>query len=259
MLIAVGRRRRARQTGPRRPSVVFLFARRAGARGAHARAGARRDPRADGPDAGRGARPRRRRASARAASTDDPLGDDHHRPARREDSARRRVVAGDSDVNQAPVTGESLPVDKAPGDEVFAGTINGRGALDVRVTRLRRDTTLARIIHLVERAQAQRAPSQTLRRSLRARLHAGGHRARGRWSPSCRRSLFAPAAGSVWLYRALVLLVVSCPCALVISTPVSIVAALAGAARERRAHQGRRAPRARRRACGASRSTRPAR
>jgi Cd2+/Zn2+-exporting ATPase len=72
------------------------------------------------------------------------------------------VVAGQSEVNQAPVTGESLPVDKAPGDGVFAGTINGRGALDVRVTRLRRDTTLARIIHMVERAQAERAPSQTL-------------------------------------------------------------------------------------------------
>src|SRR3954451_21565342 len=72
------------------------------------------------------------------------------------------VVAGQSAVNQAPVTGESMPADKAPGDGVFAGTINGRGALDVRVTRLRRDTTLARIIHLVERAQAQRAPSQAL-------------------------------------------------------------------------------------------------
>jgi Cd2+/Zn2+-exporting ATPase len=71
------------------------------------------------------------------------------------------VVAGYSAVNQAPVTGESLPADKAPGDEVFAGTVNGRGALDVLVTRVRRDTTLARIIHLVERAQAQRAPSQT--------------------------------------------------------------------------------------------------
>ena len=72
------------------------------------------------------------------------------------------VVAGESAVNQAPVTGESLPSDKSPGDEVFAGTINGRGALDVRVTRLRRDSTLARVIHLVERAQAQRAPVQTL-------------------------------------------------------------------------------------------------
>ena len=72
-----------------------------------------------------------------------------------------RVAAGDSHVNQAPVTGESLPVLKQPGDEVFAGTINGRGALDVEVTRLRADSTVARIIHLVERAQAQRAPSQT--------------------------------------------------------------------------------------------------
>ena len=72
------------------------------------------------------------------------------------------VVAGMSAVNQATVTGESIPVDKGPGAEVFAGTINGRGALDVRVTRLQRDTTLARIIHLVERAQAQRAPVQTL-------------------------------------------------------------------------------------------------
>ena len=70
------------------------------------------------------------------------------------------VVAGLSAVNQAPVTGESLPVDKGPGDEVFAGTINGRGALDVRVTKHRRDATLARIIHLVEQAQAQRAPAQ---------------------------------------------------------------------------------------------------
>src|SRR5439155_17078781 len=72
------------------------------------------------------------------------------------------VVSGTSEVNQAPVTGESMPVEKLSGDRVFAGTINGRGALDIRVTRLRRDTTLARIIHLVERAQAQRAPSQTL-------------------------------------------------------------------------------------------------
>src|SRR6185369_15116232 len=72
------------------------------------------------------------------------------------------VVAGQSSVNQAPITGESLPIDKTAGDHVFAGTINGRGALDVRVTRLRGDTTLARIIHLVERAQAQRAPAQQL-------------------------------------------------------------------------------------------------
>ena len=139
------------------------------------------------------------------------------------------VVAGQSSVNQAPVTGESFPVDKAPGDEVFAGTINGRGALDVLVTRVRRDTTLARIIHLVEQAQAQRAPSQTLVDRF-ARVY----------TPSViglalllavAPPLVLGAAWHTWLYRGLVLLVVSCPCALVISTPVSIVAALAGAAR----------------------------
>ena len=71
------------------------------------------------------------------------------------------VAAGHSDVNEAPVTGESLPIDKAPGDEVYAGSINGRGALDMRVTRVGRDTRLARIIHLVEDAQTRRAPVQT--------------------------------------------------------------------------------------------------
>ena len=70
------------------------------------------------------------------------------------------VVSGTSPVNQAPITGESLPVEKSPGDDVFAGTINGYGALDIRVTHLRQDTTLARIIALVELAQSQRAPSQ---------------------------------------------------------------------------------------------------
>jgi Cd2+/Zn2+-exporting ATPase len=140
------------------------------------------------------------------------------------------VAAGESAVNQAPVTGESLPAEKGPGDAVFAGTINGRGALDVRVTRLRRDTTLARIIHLVERAQAQRAPSQSLVERFAAV-----------YTPAVLALAVAVAVvpplalhggWDVWLYRALVLLVVSCPCALVISTPVSIVAALAGAARK---------------------------
>jgi Zn2+/Cd2+-exporting ATPase len=140
------------------------------------------------------------------------------------------VVAGRSFVNQAPVTGESLPVDKTPGDEVFAGTINGRGALDVRVTHVRRDTTLARIIHLVERAQAQRAPAQALvERFARIYTPAVIVLAVG-------IALVPPLVSAVsWssaLYRALVLLVVSCPCALVISTPVSVVAALAGAARK---------------------------
>jgi Zn2+/Cd2+-exporting ATPase len=140
-----------------------------------------------------------------------------------------RVAAGESHVNQAPVTGESLPIDKCPGDDVFAGTINGRGALEVVVTRPRRDTTLARIIHLVERAQAQRAPSQAFVDRF------------ARWyTPAVLVLALAiasipPLAGAPagpWLYRALVLLVISCPCALVISTPVSIVSALAAAARK---------------------------
>ena len=140
------------------------------------------------------------------------------------------ITAGRSAINQAPVTGESLPVDKSPGDDVFAGSINGRGALDVRVTRVRQDTTLARIIHLVERAQAERAPFQTVIERF-ARVY----------TPAVIGLAVVVAAipplafGQSWhasLYRALVLLVVSCPCALVISTPVSIVAALAGAARK---------------------------
>ena len=139
------------------------------------------------------------------------------------------VVSGQSDVNQAPITGESLPVDKAPGGEVFAGTINGRGALDVRVTRLVRDTRLARIIHLVDVAQASRAPVQTF-----------VDRFAGLYTPAVLAvavavavvpSLAGVADPGAWVYRALVLLVISCPCALVISTPVSIVSALSAAAR----------------------------
>jgi Cd2+/Zn2+-exporting ATPase len=138
------------------------------------------------------------------------------------------VVSGRSDVNQSPITGESLPVDKGPGDDVFAGTINGHGALEVKVTRRRRDTTLARIIHLVETAQAQRAPSQQfIDRFARWYTPAVIVLAIGIATvPVMFGGLF-----SVWFYRALVLLVIACPCALVISTPVSIVSALAGAAR----------------------------
>lgn len=139
------------------------------------------------------------------------------------------ILAGASDVNQAPITGESMPVARTVGDEVFAGTINGQGALDVRVTHAVRDTTLARIVHLVEAAQAQRAPAQQFIDRF------------ARWyTPAVVLAALAvfvvPVAflgGSAadWAYRALVLLVVACPCALVISTPVSIVAALATAAR----------------------------
>lgn len=139
------------------------------------------------------------------------------------------VVAGGSDINQAPITGESLPVDKTSGDEVFAGTINGHGSLDVRAVRVGRDTTLGRVIHLVEAAQAQRAPAQTF-----------VDRFAGVYTPAVIGlailvAIVPPLAGwgdaGVWLYRALVLLVIACPCALVISTPVAYVSALAAGAR----------------------------
>lgn len=141
-----------------------------------------------------------------------------------------RVAAGQSHVNQAPVTGESLPVEKAAGDDVFAGTINGRGALEVEVTRLRRDSTLARIIHLVEQAQSQRAPSQTFVDRF-ARVYTPAVLVLAALIAFVPPVAFG-ASWAAWIYRSLVLLVISCPCALVISTPVSIVSALAAAARK---------------------------
>ena len=140
-----------------------------------------------------------------------------------------RVLTGTSDINQAPITGESLPVDKGPGAEVFAGTINGHGTLEIEVTRLVRDTTLARIIHLVEAAQAQRAPAQSFVDRFAAVYTPAVVAA------SVAVAVLPPMAGwgppSEWFYRALVLLVIACPCALVISTPVAVVSALAAAAR----------------------------
>ena len=141
-----------------------------------------------------------------------------------------RVVAGESHVNQAPLTGESLPVWKRTGDEVLAGTINGRGALEVEVARLRRDTTLARVIHLVERAQGQRAPTQAFVERF-AHYYTPAVIALAAGFAVVPPLLFAEPAGA-WFYRALVLLVIACPCALVISTPVAIVSALSGAARQ---------------------------
>ncbi len=140
-----------------------------------------------------------------------------------------RVAEGVSAVNQAPITGESLPVEKRPGDEVFAGTVNGNGALTVEVTCLASDNTLARIIQMVEEAQAQKAPSQRFVDRF-ARIY----------TPvvvigALLVAVVPPLAGLGtfvdWLYRALVLLVIACPCALVISTPVTIVSGIARAAR----------------------------
>jgi Cd2+/Zn2+-exporting ATPase len=139
------------------------------------------------------------------------------------------IVGGHSDVNEAPMTGESLPVDKHPGDEVYAGTINGRGSLELAVTRVGPDTRLARIIHLVEAAQSRRAPVQSFVDRF-AKIY----------TPTvivlavlvaAVPPLVAGADAETWFYRSLVLLVISCPCALVISTPVSIVSALSAAAR----------------------------
>jgi Zn2+/Cd2+-exporting ATPase len=138
------------------------------------------------------------------------------------------VTSGHSDVNEAPITGESLPVDKCPDDAVYAGSINGRGALEMRVMRVGRDTRLARVIHLVQDAQTRRAPVQTFVDRF-ARIYTPAVIALAlvvAIAPTV-----AGGEGSVWLYRALVLLVIACPCALVISTPVSFVAALSSAAR----------------------------
>jgi len=139
------------------------------------------------------------------------------------------VTAGNSAIDQAPVTGESIPVDKTIGDPVFAGTINQTAELEFRVTAAANNTTLARIIHAVEQAQSTRAPTQRFVDRFAAI-----------YTPSVFVFALAVAIGMPWimgwtwleaLYKALVLLVIACPCALVISTPVTVVSALASAAR----------------------------
>jgi len=139
------------------------------------------------------------------------------------------IVEGNSAINQAPITGESSPVDKAEGDAVFAGTINGHGVLEVRVTRSYRENTLSRIIYLVEEAQGRKAPSQRFVDRF-ARIYTptviGLAALIAIVPPLLFSAPFAP-----WFYKALTLLVISCPCALVISTPVAIVAAIGSASR----------------------------
>ena len=139
------------------------------------------------------------------------------------------VRGGASDVNQAPITGESMPVPKTPGSTVFAGTINGDGALEIESTKGAQDTTLARIVRMVADAQSRRAPSEQWVERF-ARIYTptvfASALAVMLIPPLTMGALWAP-----WVYRSLVLLVIGCPCALVISTPVTIVAALAAAAR----------------------------
>jgi Cd2+/Zn2+-exporting ATPase len=140
------------------------------------------------------------------------------------------VVSGISAIDQSPITGESIPEDKKVGDTVFAGTLNQSGFLEVKVTHTVNDTTVAKIIHLVEVAQESRAPSQQW-----------VDRFAEVYTPiviliAIAIALIPPLAFaqpfSVWFYRALVMLVIACPCALVISTPVSIISAIGAATRQ---------------------------
>lgn len=139
------------------------------------------------------------------------------------------IMAGSSAVQQAAITGESLPVEKERGDEVFAGTLNTYGALEIRVTKLVEDTAIAKIIHMVEEAQGKRAPLQSFVEKFAAVYTPVviGIAAVLVVVPP----LLLGQDWQIWLYRALTLLVVSCPCALVVSTPIAIVSAISNAAK----------------------------
>jgi Cd2+/Zn2+-exporting ATPase len=140
------------------------------------------------------------------------------------------IVSGESSIDQALITGESVPVPKGPGAKVYAGTINGEGSLVVRVSKPAQDTTLARIVRMVEGSASRRAASEQFVEAF------------SRWYTPAMfllallvmviPPLFAGADWGYWFYQGMVLLLISCPCALVISTPVTVVAALASAARQ---------------------------
>lgn len=139
------------------------------------------------------------------------------------------VVDGESSVNQAAITGESIPVDKGKGSFVYAGSINEHGSLSVKVTKLIEDTTISKIIHLVEEAQEKKAPTEAFIDKF-ARIY----------TPvvfilALLVIIIPPSFGfgtwEEWIYKGLMLLVIACPCALVISTPVAIVTALGNAAK----------------------------
>lgn len=140
------------------------------------------------------------------------------------------VISGSSTIDQAPITGESLPVEKTIGDKVFAGTINQAGSLEYTVTAAANNSTLARIIHAVEQAQGARAPTQRFVDQF-SKVYTPAVFVFA-LAVAVIPPLFMGTAWFDWIYRALVLLVVACPCALVISTPVTIVSGLAAAARK---------------------------
>lgn len=140
------------------------------------------------------------------------------------------VTSGKSNVNQAPITGESMPVSKNVGDHVFAGSINEQGSFEFKVTTAPNDTTLARIIRAIQQAQSEKAPTERFIDQFSKY-----------YTPTMViiaifvviiPPLFYGAAYAIWLYKALVLLVIACPCALVISTPVTLVSGLASAAKQ---------------------------
>lgn len=140
-----------------------------------------------------------------------------------------QITLGQSSINQAPITGESLPVDKSPGDDVYAGTINTNGSIEIEVSELTENTKLAKIIHMVEDAQEKKAPTEAFIDKFASI-----------YTPivfiaALITIIIPPLFGfgdwGSWFYRGLTLLVVACPCALVISTPVAIVSAIGNAAK----------------------------
>jgi len=139
------------------------------------------------------------------------------------------VISGTSSIDQAPITGESMPVEKNVGDAVYAGTINGEGSLEIRTTKAAGDTTLSRIIKLVEESQEQKAPTQRFV-DVFAKYYTPAVMVLAVLVCIVPPLIFS-APWMDWIYRALVLLVIACPCALVISTPVSVVAGLTAMAR----------------------------